>query len=295
MPNEKARSQSLQTDFDHKDDAPPPRMKRSETMPNQAYNSGARRKESTAPAKGSSLRQTEINDSGLPTPSATPDYPNTRPSKYNYGKEYADDREFPTPDGYRTEVIEPANGKPNPSRVINRSPEPLDPRARDRDPREKLTRASSSRYPETRPHPPRLDTNTRTTSYKYTPSGVEALASPDSYSPKQTPPSASSAPSRPKLAREDSMRSTSSRQPSSSLYGEVGGGGNGVPSPRSPNQTKSRYSPPGHEGGVQYQPEIQPKDIKYQTGYGQRRGSTRPSLHSSGRGSSYTRQPVPSY
>lgn len=289
IPGEKARAQSLQTDSDRKDE--PPRMKRAETMPTQAHASNSRRKESTAPTRSSGLRQTETNDGDLPTPGATPDYPASRPSKYSYGREYADDREFPTPDGYRTEIIEPANGKPTatPGRFLNRSPSPI-AEERTHEPRQQTTRAASSRYPETRPHPPRLDTSTRSTSYKWSPNGVQAL-SPEAYSPKsqqpqQQPTSASSA--RPKLVRGDSMRSSTSRQ-QVPLYGEVGGAPSA--SRGSPVQAKSRHPPSAGHEGVQYQPEIKAKDVKYQTGYSQQRRGERPAYATS-RSNSYSQQPV---
>lgn len=181
LPNEPRRAYSLQTDFEQKDDfqQQPPPMRRAETMPTQQ---STRRDDRKAP-KQSKLRTTEISD-GLPTPSATP--VDTAAPRYPYGKEYADDGEYATPNGYRTEVREPGAG----SRKITRSPSPV---KEDRD----RGRAASSRYPAASPRPQQP---ARTTSYVYTPQDVDAMRS-----------------SRPSLARNESSRRASDYP----LYGEI--------------------------------------------------------------------------
>ncbi|KAK4917848.1 hypothetical protein LTR28_013223, partial [Elasticomyces elasticus] len=74
------RAQTVQAEYHHVDYPPPPIVRRSETMPcrKDGVQSSTR------------LRQTEINDYGMPTPGATPEYigENTRPApvstKYKY-------------------------------------------------------------------------------------------------------------------------------------------------------------------------------------------------------------------
>lgn len=178
LPSEPKRAYSMQTDFEHKEDfQQPPPMRRAETMPMQP----TRREDRKAP-KQSKLRTTEISD-GLPTPSATP--VDTAAPRYPYGKEYADDGEYATPNGYRTEVREPGAG----SRKVTRSPSPM---------KEDRGRAASSRYPEASPRP---QPQGRTTSYVYTKNDVDAMRS-----------------SRPSLSRNESSRRASDYQ---TLYGEI--------------------------------------------------------------------------
>jgi len=177
---ERQRSQSVQ--YDKGDGDLPPKMRRSETMPHPAGRDRetSHRKDSV-PTRGSGLRQTEIVD-GQPTPGATP---LAQDPRYRYQTEYADDNEFPTPDGYRTEIREPtASSRPR----YTRSPSPLP----SRDGRDK-GRTTSARYNTSpqRPQPPR----TTSTSYVYTP-GQGVVPS-----------------SRPSMTRENSSRDR--------LYGEI--------------------------------------------------------------------------
>jgi len=240
---EKQRSQSVQVDAHDKEDFVAPKFRRSETMPSMVTRE-SRRKE---PQKGSSLRQTEIVD-GYATPSVTPEYNSTSPNKYRYQQEYADDHEYPTPDGYRTEVREPT-GASKPSGRYTRSPSPMRERERDR------ARAASARYPTASPQRPAPLPRTTSTSYVYTPGqGVETY-------------------SRPNMTRENSRM----RDPM--LYGEVPTTARDT---RSPRQTQPKYSPPPE--GVRYQKEIRPEDIRVASGYGSKRPSaaTRPSYSRSG-------------
>ncbi|KAI7567274.1 hypothetical protein KC316_g12425, partial [Hortaea werneckii] len=235
LPFEKQqRAQSMQVPQEKEDVPPPPRFRRAETMPHMPVREGRKRD----PQKASGLRQTETTE-GLPSPGPTP---STSPSKYTYRQEYADDNEYPTPDGYRTELREPGPGAQKPNRYT-RSPSPMR-EAPERPPM--VSRASSTRYPPSsaqRPNPSRRTS----TSYVYSPStqGVEAY-------------------NRPSMSRE----------PSSRTYGEV-------PSPttrdrgadaRSPRQTHGKYSPPPES--VRYSKDFRPEDIRVQSGYGSRRLST---------------------
>ncbi|KAK5122209.1 hypothetical protein LTR85_004119 [Meristemomyces frigidus] len=201
IPAEKQRSQSVQLDGQNDDDFVAPAFKRSTTMPNvYSRERDPRRKE---PQKGSSLRHTENMDA-YPTPAATPEVSGPHPPKYRYNTEYADDREYPTPDGYRTVDVEPKVKS-----RFTRSPSPLRDTGRDKG------RTASARYPTMfpqRPAPPR----TTSTSYVYGTNGVEPY-------------------SRPALSRETSKRG----EPT--LYGEVPTPARDV---RSPRQSTSRYAPP---------------------------------------------------
>lgn len=254
IPTDKQRSQSLQTDAEPVRDIP--QVKRAETMP---Y--GGLRRENTAPTKSSGLRQTEFNE-GLATPATTPEYngPSKDSTKYNYGRQYADDMEYPTPDGYKTEVREPReqgrNSRPTYSRKVTRSPSPIKDVREGRDSgdsREK-SRTTSARY-QTSPQPPPL--NTRTTSYVYggPGQGVEAY----------------------ERAHPHSGRGTSPRD-AQHLYGEI------RPASGSPRQKYGPYSPP--DEGVRYSRPIRPEDIKVQSGgYNYKRGSgDRPNLSRNGSG-----------
>ncbi|KAF2172441.1 hypothetical protein M409DRAFT_17674 [Zasmidium cellare ATCC 36951] len=272
IPTDKPRSQSLQVDADT---TPIPQVKRAETMP---Y---GMRRENTAPTKGSGLRQTEFNE-GLATPATTPEYngpSNANSTKYSYGRQYADDMEYATPDGYKTEVREPRdreprererdtrdreqarNSRPTFARKMTRSPSPVKETRESREPvesREKA-RTSSARY-QTSPQPPPL--NTRTTSYVYggPGQGVEAYD----------------------RSRPNSGRGTSPRD-APYLYGEVRSG-EARPASGSPRQKYGPYSPP--DEGVRYGRTIRPEDIKFQTGnYNYKRGSgDRPNVSRHGSG-----------
>lgn len=120
------RSHSMQGDHA---EPPIPQVRRSDTMP-------------TAPSPRSSRR-----DPSYPTPSPTPD---PQPRKYRYGQEYADDQEYATPDGYRTEVREPET-RPK----LTRSPSPIG-KGRER-----------SRMSYTKDAAPRPPSMPRTTSTQY--------------------------------------------------------------------------------------------------------------------------------
>jgi curved DNA-binding protein CbpA len=179
IPTEKARAASSQPDTEP---VPIPHIRRSETMP---YNT-SRRSENVAPKSSKTTPSTESH----PAPTSVPDNSGTSPSKY--ARQYTDDVEYSSPDGYRTEVREPltkGRERPQVARKITRSPSPVKereqqssresiPRTRDtvretREPREPQresresresrapTRAASARYQE-RPTP----SNTRT-SYVY--------------------------------------------------------------------------------------------------------------------------------
>ena len=249
IPSDKHRSYSLQADSDRRDDVPPP-LKRAETMPTKVQ--AATRKPTRPSMLRESVRHTDYND-GLPTPAATPDWNGDKDrssEKYPYRTQYADDGEYATPDGYktkdeyRTEVREPSG----PARRITRSPSPI------REPREK-PRAASSRYPTAQPPRP-----SRTTSYVYTPSGVEAMSA------------------RPTLSREESSRG------SGRLYGEL-------PTTRSPKLHRGKYSPPPED--VRYTEKIRPEQIRVQSGYStgnsRRASDARPSYS---RTNSFNNSPV---
>lgn len=255
IPADKPRAQSLQADAETLRDVP--QVKRAETMP---Y--GGLRRENTAPTKGSGLRQTEFTE-GIATPAATPEY-NGPSTKYSYGRNYADDMEYPTPDGYKTEVREPRererdrdrdqgrSSRPTFARKMTRSPSPVKDVRESRDAGESREKArnSSARYP-TSPQPPPL--NTRTTSYVYggPDRGVEAYD----------------------RSRPNSGRGTSPRDPPY-LYGEVRQEARPEARPvsGSPRQKYGPYSPP--DDNVRYGRGIRPEDIKYQTGnYSYKRAS----------------------
>ena len=180
---ERQRSYSVQED--HFDQAPPP-MKRSETMPTGM--AAAPSRDSRGRKEGSKLRPQDSYATPEPTPEAE-----ARPAKYQYGRAYADDLEYATPDGYHTEYREPSD------RRIHHSPEPMKSRSQER---ERQRSASSKKVPTPQPPPNNRTTSTR---YQYTPA---TASRENSYSSSRPPPS-----------REDSGQ----------LYGEVRPG----PSPRS--------------------------------------------------------------
>lgn len=250
IPDAPRRAYSMQTDAKTETDFQPPPMRRADTMPNQV-NARRERESARKPTKSSGLRRTETTDS-LPTPAATPEPMTPRNVKYPYGREYADDNEFATPNGYRTEVHEPAAG----GRKVTRSPSPIkEERVKEDRAKEERGRTASSRYPEKAQRPPMPAS--RTTSYVYTPQGLQDMPA-----------------GRPSLARAETLR------PDMPLYGEI-------PTSRaSPRQTRARHSPPSAEA---YQQQYRPEDVKYQTGYQSRRASEsiRPGY---ARGNSYTSQ-----
>ncbi|TKA30961.1 hypothetical protein B0A50_01929 [Salinomyces thailandicus] len=256
-PFDKQRAASVQVGASEQEEFVPPRFRRAETMPHVTTTRDSRRRE---PQKTSGLRQTETTD-GLLSPGATP---STSPSKYTYRQEYADDTEYPTPDGYRTEVREPgATAQQN--QRYTRSPSPM------READKTKGRTSSARYPASSPQRPAAP---RTTSTSYV------------YNRSQPTQGVSEAYARPSIGRENSRRE-------SPLYGEV-------PTTagrerererererdsRSPRQTHSKYDTPPES--ARYQKDFNPEDIRVQSGYGSRRPSatTRPSYSS--RQSSY--------
>ena len=238
---ERQRSYSLQED--HKEEPTSiPQMRRSETMPTSQSHAPARESRRKEPSK---LRE-EVKEA-YPTPETSPE-PHGR--KYHYGQEYADDMEYPTPDGYRTELREPSARDAPPReappretlkpsrRGLTRSPSPI----REAPVRESREKPKSSSRKDAPPQPQRTTSH----QYVYPPAGQG-----DSYS-------------RPAMSRENSSRGA--------LYGEV------PTTTRSPRQPQSKYSPPPES--VAYS-QIRPEDIKIQTGY-KRRGSEKPSYNRSG-------------
>ncbi|SMQ50655.1 unnamed protein product [Zymoseptoria tritici ST99CH_3D7] len=268
MPESKQRSQSVQVESENGPRVP--QMKRSETAP---YTSSSRRPEPTVQSKGSAQRPTIVTD-GIATPAVTPENvtPPAMNSKYNYGKQYADDKEYATPDGYRTEVREPVSGKPTRPR-LTRSPEPMKesreargPRdVRDRDlprdirgDRDRSGRSASARHPSSPQVTPQMP---RTTSYVYNVSdrGVE-----------QTDRSA-----RPGLSHRESSRPEMPRD-ANLLFAEV-------PTTKtagSPRQRPMQYPPTVPEDGVSRQKAVRPEDVRMASGYTSRKAgvSERPSL-----------------
>ncbi|KAK3706082.1 hypothetical protein LTR37_012909 [Vermiconidia calcicola] len=130
-PFERQRSQSMQEE-EHKE-PPVPHLRRSETTPMPAARDSRGRKES------SKLART--------TPYISPDLtPESERKPYRYGAEYADDMEYPTPDGYRTKVVEPPT--PGPNERYTRSPSPIKATTREK------PRAASSRHAAPQQPPP---------------------------------------------------------------------------------------------------------------------------------------------
>lgn len=211
---EPRRAYSMQTDAKPESDFQPPPMRRADTMPVPR-----REREPTSsrkPQKSSGLRRGETTNS-LPTPAATPEPQPSPNHKYPYGREYADDHEFATPSGYRTEVHAPTGAG---SRKVTRSPSPM----KEERTKEDRGRASSSRYPPTSQRPPMPAS--RTTSYVYTPQGLQDMPA-----------------GRPNLSRSESVRTEVP------LFGEI-------PTSRSPRTSRARHSPPSAEAHYQqYRPE----------------------------------------
>lgn len=258
---EKQRAQSVQMEPEHASTRISP-VKRAETMP---YDLPRVSTTNTSPVKSSNLRQTEFSE-GLATPATTPDNASPPVNKYNYSKQYADDAEYPTPDGYRTEVREPGSkGRPVAARKITRSPSPIkesreQPRERDERPRDFQTRdrdgrsarTASARYPSTT-HP---SMPARTTSYVYGGPGQGVEVSDRA---------------RPSLARGESSRAENL------YYGEV-------QTTRSPGGAGMRRTTA--DEGIRYQKPVRPEDIRVQSGYSSKRPSAvdRPSFVRSGSG-----------
>lgn len=262
---DKQRSQSVQVDAEHQPRVSP--IKRAETMPYGI----PRVADNTVPAKSSNLRQTEFPE-GLATPATTPDNATPPSNKFNYGRTYADDGEYPTPDGYvRTEVREPsAKSRPTVAHRVTRSPSPIkeareareQPREREERPRDLHTRdgrsarTSSARYPSS----PQPAMPARTTSYMYSgpERGVEAYERP-----------------RPTMSRGESLRTDIPTR--ETLYGEV-------PTTRSP-LTGSRHRSAAGDEGIRYAKAPRPEDIKVQSGYSSMgRRAERPMYTRSGSG-----------
>lgn len=160
---ERQRSYTMQEE----QHAPIPQMRRSETMPpTPSVTAPPRELPRDARRKEKDHTRLRAEDAYM-TPEVTPEPEAKKP--YNYGHQYADDVEYPTPDGYKTEVREPSQ----PSRPrYTRSPSPMRERERTR-------RTSPKQQPPPMP---------RTTSkqYVYTEAG-------DSYA-------------RPPMSRENSSR-----------------------------------------------------------------------------------------
>lgn len=207
-PYEKQRSHSLQ---DPEHEPIPVQVKRSETMPQtptvEYSNPFAFKEKESRRTKDSSKLRAEVHRADVDvnsylTPEATPE---PRPRRYSYGTEYADDKEYPTPDGYRTEVREPEPAKPSRGQRFTRSPSPM--REKDRSERK---RSTSSKY--AAPQPPPLN-RASTTQYVYPRDGGESYVA-----------------SRPSMSRDSSGR----------LYGEIPT----TRETRSPKPSAQRYSPP---------------------------------------------------
>lgn len=227
-PFERQRSKSVEEQYNIHEQIPS--VKRSETMPQQQHAShsyDSRRDQS------SKLRA-EVRD-GYLTPERSPE-PQGR--RYQYGQHYADDNEFATPegfktdrsaqDGYRTEVREPERATRQTR--VTRSPSPMkEQRGRQR------TGSAQHAAP---PQPPQMP-RTQSYTYKYNGNGQGV----QEYS-------------RPAPSRENSGRN---ERP---LYGEIDR------DTRSPRQSQSKYSPPEQ---VHYSRQVQPENVKYQTGYTSRR------------------------
>lgn len=247
---DKQRSQSVQVDTE-----PAPRVspvKRSETFHNIP-----RMAESTVPARSSNLRQTEFTE-GLATPAPSPDKDTSPQSKYSYGRQYADDAEYATPDGYRTdyrtEVREPGSkARPTVPHRVTRSPSPIketrdvrdSPREREERPSfpardSRSARTSSARYPAS----PQPTMPPRTTSYMYSGpgQGVEAYERPRSG-----------------MSRGESMRSELPTR-ESLYYGEV-------PTTKTSSPASRHRSAAAVDEGIRYAKAPRPEDIKVQSGY----------------------------
>ncbi|CZT16689.1 uncharacterized protein RCC_02524 [Ramularia collo-cygni] len=260
---EKQRAQSMQVEAE-----PAPRVspvKRSETMPYGV----PRAAENAPPTKGSHLRQTEFSE-GLATPATTPDHATPPANKYNYSRQYADDAEYPTPDGYRTELREPGSkSRPTVPHRVTRSPSPIKESRDVREQREERSRDPSSRDGRSartssarQPSAPQPAMPPRTTSYMYSGpgQGVEAYDRA----------------SRPAMPRGESMRSEVPTR-EGLYYGEVPTTKNGVP---------PRHRSAAVDEGIRYAKKPKPEDIKVQSGYSSvgRRAPERPMYTRSGSG-----------
>ncbi|KAK3073184.1 hypothetical protein LTR53_005472 [Teratosphaeriaceae sp. CCFEE 6253] len=272
---EKQRSHSMQVDSPVEKEDLPPKVKRADSMPHVTTTRDRevpRRKDGmpNMPSKGSSLRQTEFAE-GMPTPGATPEYSGNTDKASKY-RAYADDHEYPTPDGYRTEVRHPspsATAAPVRPRYT-KSPDRMGERERDRPHRD---RTASTRYEEhLSPHRPAQPSRTTSTSYVYSPGqGVsEAYA-------------------RPGMSRENSAARTPS-----GLYGEIPTTATAAPAAaardrerdlRSPRQSSARYAAPPED--VRYAKDVRPEDIRMQSGYGTSGRRTTDARPTYSRGGSY--------
>ncbi|GAB7353061.1 hypothetical protein MBLNU459_g3611t1 [Dothideomycetes sp. NU459] len=257
-----SRSQSLQADFDHRDPAPPS-LRRSETMPMHS-NTSPRRKEEYAPLKQSGLRQTEINDdTGLPTPSATPDSYAPPPGAYTSTK-----YRYPTADddveysnGRRTVVREPSDRERD--RRPARSPSPV----------ARQGRSASARYTAPAPPPP-LRTNQTYGSY-----GPTLNESPASYN-RPSP-----------VRREASERlygEVPSTKPVSTKYEYATSGRDRDDRARDSARESARYRRSPDSDDVQFTKKVTPEDVRIQTGYATSGRRTNPAHRpSASRGVSY--------
>ncbi|KAK5107490.1 hypothetical protein LTR62_001108 [Meristemomyces frigidus] len=227
LPNDKPRAHSLQIDPLEKEDLLP-KIKRADSMPIQREQERGARRPQPPVHKASTLRQTEFVD-GVPTPSATPEYSGgTSPNKYRYHEEYADDYEYATPDGYRTETRKPVGPQTSAPRYTT-SPDRME--------RDRAPRTMSARY-DAQPARPTAQPRTTSTSYVY-----------NHGQPVDRP-------TRPSLSRESSARPD--------LYGEINGPRDREV--RSPRQSQGRYQPPLPED-VRPRKDHAREDVKMQTGY----------------------------
>ncbi|KAL1297124.1 hypothetical protein AAFC00_004702 [Neodothiora populina] len=172
------RAATLGSSLDH---APPlpPQMHRSETMPAVS----SKRKDAAGPHRSSTLRQTEFNSSGLPTPIPSPEEP--APSTPYTVKQY---RYTASPD----------NSDYNPPRRTA----PREPLDRDLHTRERRPADSPSPGPTTRPiNPPRHSSATQPPPLRpvHTYYATTPTESPTSYS--------RTSPIRPSLTRRESVKS----------------------------------------------------------------------------------------
>ncbi|WPG99017.1 Hypothetical protein R9X50_00181900 [Acrodontium crateriforme] len=269
IPAEKKRAQSVQIDAKDLPPDSPPRIRRAETMPvsrerEREARPETRRQASNQPPRSSGLRQAEF-PTGATKPATASEWTEPPTNKYrHYGQQYADDVEYPTPEGYRTEVREPSAPSRS-NRYTTRSPSPVRERGSrgmgDRLDRERSSRTAAARYSANTPPGPSAAPRTTSHSYAYKPGvGVTDYV-------------------RPALSRENSTRAPV--VDSSLLYGEVR-------TTRSPKQAYSKYSPPDSTPTTsKYTREVRPEDLRPSTGYDYVR---RPGQDSRDRRPSYSRQ-----
>ena len=160
---ETRRASTMQSKYESPEFAAP-QYRRSDSMPLQSSKeSTSRRRESNAPHVSSKLRPTEF-DNGIPTPSASPDYPSpdqyqTTSTKYRVGEDVG----LGISNGRRTAVVEP-------ERTRYHSPEAME---RDRD------------YP--RDSPRAVDRKGRTVSGRQPPPLRTSQTHAGTFSPQDTP------------------------------------------------------------------------------------------------------------